>query len=40
MPNPKDPNTKKLQQLQDGLTTAWTKLDLDAKIARITELAL
>lgn len=38
MPNPKDPNTKKLQQLQNDLTTAWAKLDLDAKIARIAEL--
>lgn len=31
-------NTKKIQQLQTELNTAWKKLDLDTKIARITEL--
>lgn len=38
MPNPKDPNSKKLQQLRDDLASAWAKLDLDAKLTRITEL--
>lgn len=38
MANFKDLLSKRLQQLQDDLTSAWEKLKLDAKIARITEL--
>ncbi len=38
MAESKDSNSKKLQQLCDDLNVAWSKLNLDAKIARISEL--
>lgn len=38
MINSKNPNAKKLQQLQAELHTAWAKLDLDAKIQHADEL--
>lgn len=38
MADSKDSNFKKLQQLQGELAAAWTKLDLDTKVARVTEL--
>ena len=38
MAESKDSNSKKLQQLCDDLNVAWSKLNLDAKIVRISEL--
>ncbi len=38
MAESKDSNSKKLQQLYDDLNVAWSKLNLDTKIVRISEL--